>query len=155
MLKDDGRRWVELVSGLFCLAVPLAVSLPCFGQQELWQASVLPTYTSGNFGTATTTTSMYSPVLIRRLFAYGDVALVIPYVSVTSNGSVTLVGGVPNRTSRTGLTGSGIGTDRDKRPGERRVSFVDVDLSDDGLAARRIVERRAGLWVDGRGRYRF
>jgi hypothetical protein len=113
--KRAWTRRVKSVFGLICIAALLAVS-PCSGQ-ERWQASVLPTYTAGNYGTATTTTSLYVPLTVRRLFAYGDVALVIPYVSVTSNGSVTLVGGVPNRTSRTGLTGSGVGTDTDKRPG--------------------------------------
>jgi hypothetical protein len=99
----------------------------CQGQDELWQAGVSPTYTAGNFGTNTTTTSLYVPLTVRRLFANGDVALVIPYVSVTSNGSVTLVGGVPNRTSRTGLTGSPSATD--KRPG----NVLPAATNEDGL----------------------
>ena len=98
------------------------------GDTEEWQVGISPTYTAGNFGTTTTTTSLYVPFTVRRLFANGDIALVIPYVSVTSNGSVTLVGGVPNRTSRTGLSGNG-GTAKDKSPG----NVLPAATNEDGL----------------------
>lgn len=72
------------------------------GAQELgpvteknWQIGITPSYSSGNFGTNTTSEFVYVPTSIRRLFRDGDVTVVIPFVSVTSNGSATLVGGQP------------------------------------------------------------
>ncbi|MBH0178228.1 MAG: transporter [Nitrospira sp.] len=63
-----------------------------------WQVGVTPSYSSGNFGTGTTSEFVYVPTSIRRLFREGDVTVVIPFVSVTSNGSATLVGGQPTST---------------------------------------------------------
>lgn len=60
-----------------------------------WQISLTPSYSRGNFGTDTTSEFVYVPTSIRRLFRDGDVTVVIPFVSVTSNGSATLVGGQP------------------------------------------------------------
>lgn len=63
-----------------------------------WQIGITPSYSSGNFGTGTTSEFVYVPVSIRRLFRDGDVSVVIPFVSVTSNGTATLVGGQPTPT---------------------------------------------------------
>jgi len=60
-----------------------------------WQIGLTPSYSSGNFGTGTTSEFVYAPLSIRRLFRDGDVTVVIPFVSVTSNGTATLVGGQP------------------------------------------------------------
>jgi hypothetical protein len=63
--------------------------------ERKWQIGFTPSFSSGNFGTNTTSTFVYAPVSIRRLFRDGDVTVVIPFVSVTSNGAATLVGGQP------------------------------------------------------------
>ncbi len=63
-----------------------------------WQIGVTPSYSSGNFGTRTTSEFVYVPVSIRRLFRDGDISVVVPFVSVTSNGSATLVSGQPTPT---------------------------------------------------------
>lgn len=63
--------------------------------EKNWQIGVTPSYSSGNFGTNTTSEFVYVPTSIRRLFRDGDVTVVIPFVSVTSNGGATLVGGQP------------------------------------------------------------
>lgn len=63
-----------------------------------WQIGLTPSYSSGNFGTSTTSEFVYVPLSIRRLFRDGDVTVVIPFVSVTSNGVATLVGGQPTPT---------------------------------------------------------
>jgi len=63
-----------------------------------WQIGLTPSYSSGNFGTGTTSEFVYAPLSIRRLFRDGDVTVVIPFVSVTSNGTATLVGGQPTPT---------------------------------------------------------
>ncbi|MGH7232272.1 MAG: transporter [Nitrospiraceae bacterium] len=119
---------VARVFVLSCLSALIFIPSVTRSQDERWQVGVSPTYTAGNFGTTTPTTSLYVPLTVRRLFANGDVALVIPYVSVTSNGSVTLVGGVPNRTSITGLSGIA-GSSRDKTPG----NVLPAATNEDGL----------------------
>ncbi|MGE0642824.1 MAG: transporter [Nitrospira sp.] len=63
-----------------------------------WQIGVTPSYSNGNFGTNTTNEFIYVPFSIRRYFRDGDVSLTIPFVSVTSNGTATLVGGQPIQT---------------------------------------------------------
>jgi hypothetical protein len=65
-----------------------------------WQIGFTPSYSRGNFGTNTTSDFVYVPVSIRRLFRDGDISVVVPFVSVTSNGTATLVGGQPTPTVR-------------------------------------------------------
>lgn len=63
-----------------------------------WQVGLTPSYSSGNFGTGVTSQFVYVPLSIRRIFRDGDVTVVVPFVSVTSNGTATLVGGQPTPT---------------------------------------------------------
>ncbi|HXF94283.1 MAG TPA: transporter [Nitrospiraceae bacterium] len=72
-----------------------------------WQVSFSPTYSSGKYGTDTTTDIAYLPLSIRRLFDDGDLTLTVPYICISSTGAVTLLSGVPNRVSRSGSSGSG------------------------------------------------
>jgi hypothetical protein len=58
-----------------------------------WQVGFTPSYSSGNFGTNTTSSFFSAPVSIRRFFKDGDVAIVIPFVTATTDGGTTLVGG--------------------------------------------------------------
>ena len=82
-----------------------------------WQIGFTPSYSSGNFGTDTTSTFFYAPISIRRLFRDGDVALVIPFVTATTDGRTTLVGGnavrVDGGGSNSGPGGGGGGTSDD------------------------------------------
>ena len=78
-----------------------------------WQIGFNPSYSSGNYGTNTTSSFFYAPVSIRRFFRDGDVTLVIPFVTATTDGRSTLVGG--NQTpvqsgSNSGSGGSGSGS---------------------------------------------
>jgi Putative MetA-pathway of phenol degradation len=80
--------------------------------EQNWQIGSTPSYSSGNFGTNTTSTFFYAPLSIRRLFRDGDVTLVIPFVMATTDGRSTLVGGNPvqvqdNRGSNSGPGGGG------------------------------------------------
>ena len=78
-----------------------------------WQIGFTPSYSSGNYGTNTTSSFFYAPVSIRRFFRDGDVALVIPFVTATTDGRSTLVGGnqVPVQSgSNSGSGGSGSGS---------------------------------------------
>ena len=63
-----------------------------------WRIGLTPSYSNGNFGTNTTSEFVYAPLSLRRYFRDGDVTVVIPFVSVTSNGIATLVGGQPIQT---------------------------------------------------------
>jgi hypothetical protein len=74
-----------------------------------WQIGFNPSYSSGNFGTDTTSSFLYAPISIRRFFKDGDVALVIPFVTATTDGGTTLVGGNPVRVDNSG-PGSGSST---------------------------------------------
>lgn len=67
-----------------------------------WQIGFTPSYSSGNFGTSTTSTFFYAPISIRRLFRDGDVTLVIPFVTSTTDGRTTLVGGNAVRVDNSG-----------------------------------------------------
>lgn len=62
-----------------------------------WQIGFTPSYSSGNFGTNSTSTFVYAPWSIRRLFRDGDVTLVVPFVSASTDGRTTLVGGNPTQ----------------------------------------------------------
>jgi Putative MetA-pathway of phenol degradation len=63
-----------------------------------WQIGFNPSYSSGNYGTNTTSSFLYAPLSLRRFFKDGDVSLVIPFVTVTTAGGATLVGGQPTQT---------------------------------------------------------
>jgi len=70
-------------------------SMVAFGEEpkRKWQVSTSASYSSGDFGTSNTTKSVYVPFRIKRFFSRGDVSLTVPYVSITSDGTVTFIGG--------------------------------------------------------------
>lgn len=168
-------RGSKLLFGLSFIVSIVAVSEVCAGADHKWQVGVAPSYSSGNYGTNTTTTITYIPLIVRRLFQDGDISLTIPYVSITSNGAVTLVGGVPNRTSQSGSSGSGSsgsgggsggpgsgssgpGNSRDKRPGNVLPSkTTDSGIGDIILRARYyLIEERTSMpLVAVTGRIKF
>lgn len=74
-----------------------------------WQIGFTPSYSSGNFGANTTSSFFYAPLSIRRLFKDGDVTLVIPFVTATTDGRTTLVGGTATRVDDDGGSNSGQG----------------------------------------------
>ena len=91
---------------------------PSSSPDRNWQIGFTPSYSSGNFGTNTTSTFFYAPISIRRLFRDGDVTLVIPFVTATTDGRATLVGGNAVRVddgggSNPGPGGGGGGTPDD------------------------------------------
>ena len=89
---------------LFCLLL-LGAEAPAPEPDKTdptWQFAFTPNYSSGSYGTGANTTIVYVPLSIQRLFKDGDVALVVPFVSVTGDGSVTLLSGVPNRRTTVG-----------------------------------------------------
>lgn len=76
---------------------------------RLWQIGFTPSYSSGNFGTNTTSTFFYAPLSVRRLFRDGDVTVIVPFVTATTDGRTTLVGGTAIRVDDSGGSNSGSG----------------------------------------------
>lgn len=93
--------------GFWCFAqalIVLALVVSWAGgakAQETWQAGMSVYHSRGDYGTGSTTTITSVPLSIRRLFQDGDVTLIVPFLSVTSDCSVTLLSGVPNQTGGT------------------------------------------------------
>lgn len=68
------------------------------GPKPSWRVGGNAFFSSGKYGTDTRTDTLYVPLSLRRMFDNGDLTLVIPYVTVTSNCGVTVVSGEPLRT---------------------------------------------------------
>ena len=73
----------------------------CAEAEDTWQTGLSVYHSSGDYGTGSTTTITSIPLSIRRLFQDGDVTLVVPFLSISSNCGVTLLSGVPNQTGGT------------------------------------------------------
>src|SRR5262249_8071220 len=71
-----------------------------------WQAGAAFYVESGDYGTGSKTTTTYLPFSIRRFFGPGDFELIVPFISVTTEGQVVLVEGVPNGRGRGGPAGN-------------------------------------------------
>lgn len=83
---------------------------------RVWQVGVTPSYSSGNFGTNSTSTFLYVPLSIRRMFRDGDVSVVFPFVTATTDGRSVLLGERANRVDQSGPSSgqeSGSGDDDD------------------------------------------
>lgn len=100
-----------LAAGLLFLAI-VASAAP----DAKWEAGVEPSMATGDYGTGTRTTVFDLPFSLRRFFADGDVGVVIPYVTVIGNGSVTLLGGAPNQSGVMGPSGAGSQAPQGMRP---------------------------------------
>lgn len=75
-----------------------------------WQIGFTPSYATGNFGTSSTSSFLYAPLSMRRLFKDGDITVIVPFVTSTTDGRTTIVGGSATRvddSSKSGSSGSG------------------------------------------------
>ena len=98
------KMWAGILAGVMVLglwgvdgrAADKADQGPASPEQN-WQIGLTPSYSSGKFGTNTTSSFFYAPLSIRRLFRDGDVTLVIPFVTATTDGRTTLVSGNATR----------------------------------------------------------
>lgn len=104
-------KWSRRVIGaILCLVGTASAGLaadkidqgPQPASDRNWQVGFTPSYSSGNFGSNTTSTFFYAPLSIRRFFKDGDVTLVIPFVTATTDGRATLIGGNPVRVDNSG-----------------------------------------------------
>jgi Putative MetA-pathway of phenol degradation len=107
-------------------------SLPQPARQ--WRVSATVNYSSGSYGTDSTTNILYAPMTVRRMFRDGDVSLTIPLVVISGTGAVRLVGGTPTRTSdaSSSTTANPVGaiaaaSGRGKGPGAQPLSSNTTD----------------------------
>jgi len=93
MICGQGRKALSvLASALMLLVTPAAARA-----QDQWQIGTAPSFSSGRYGTDTRTEVLHTPITARRLFADGDLTVVVPYTCITGNGGVTVVNGTPVR----------------------------------------------------------
>jgi Putative MetA-pathway of phenol degradation len=117
-----------------------------------WQVGFSPTYSSGNYGTSSTTNIIYLPLAVRRLFDNGDITFTIPYICIHGDGAVTVLSGVPNRVSKSGSSSSSTspgnsGKSKNKQPGNvEPTSSTDCGIGDLILRGRYYLVDEVG-WV--------
>lgn len=94
--------WRVLAALMACAALPAAA-----GAAD-WKFSTSIQADSGKYGTSERTDSVYIPFTLKRYYTGYDLSVTVPYLSLSSTGDVTWVGGKPVRgTSRaTGAAGS-------------------------------------------------
>jgi hypothetical protein len=73
---------------------------PAVAQSDGWQVGATPTFSSGTYGSETRTEIVYTPIIARRLFADGDVTLVVPHLCISGDGTIAIVNGTPVGTTR-------------------------------------------------------
>lgn len=104
------RSWpgrLQFISGtdLFLWAAWLCLLLTALQEvhaaDDNWRFGGSLNYSNGSYGAGTLTGITYLPFTIRRLFDKGDLSVIVPYISITGNCGVTLIGGVPNNTGGT------------------------------------------------------
>lgn len=107
--KDRGETIMKLFSegrsGLkrgFAVLLACAALLPAAAGAEDWKFSSSINYDTGKYGTSERTDSVYIPFTLKRYYDDYDLSVTVPYLSLSSTGLVTWVGGKPVRgTSRT------------------------------------------------------
>lgn len=90
---DKSRRIALTAAAL------LAAAGPASAEALVWKMSSSLNFESGAYGTGTRTNSLYVPFTLRRSFGDAFASLTVPYVSMSSDGGVSNVGGKPSRTS--------------------------------------------------------
>ena len=144
MTRAVTRCWC-IVQALIVLALVVSWAGGA-NAQETWQAGMSVYHSSGDYGTGSTTTITSVPVSIRRLFQNGDVTLIVPFLSVTSDCGVTLLSGVPNQTGGT-CSQTTITTKNGKQvKGLRPTTTTESGIGDVILRARYYVVDEHG-WV--------
>lgn len=78
----------------------LATSGSLYAADDRWQVGMAPSFSSGKYGTDSTTEVLHTPISTRMLFDAGDVTFVFPFTCIRSRGGVTVIGGTPVRNER-------------------------------------------------------
>jgi hypothetical protein len=109
----DWRHWVAILAlGSGALAGRAAAAED---EQPRWQLSSSFGYTAGDFDSDGNTRSVDVPVTLTWLGQRAQLALTLPYASVSAPGGTTLIAGVPSQTKK---KGKGAGGDDDDDPTE-------------------------------------
>ncbi len=110
------KRFAGILSvGLLCAAVTArAEEARTTETRKDWRFSSSLNYESGTYGTGVRSSSLYVPFTVKRIFGDAFASLTVPYVSQTTDGGVSNVGGKFVKTGRgrgasTKTTESGLG----------------------------------------------
>jgi hypothetical protein len=104
------QRSAAAAAALALLAIPRARA----AADQDWKASAALDYETGDYGTGTRSSTLYLPFTLKRYWGDGYGSLTVPWISETTNGTVTNVGGRPvkirrGRGSPSTVTHSGLG----------------------------------------------
>ena len=102
------RQGLVALPLLTLLGVLIMLATPSVGtaQDATWQFGSTSSFSSGTYGTGTSTDVLYTPVIARRLFRDGDLTFVFPFTCIWGDGSVTLVNGSATPQQRPAATGA-------------------------------------------------
>jgi hypothetical protein len=75
----------------------LAGAVRAAAEDDRWQISLASYLSEGEYGTDVTTRFVYTPLSVRRMFRKGDLTLVVPHLILTSDTTVFVFRGIPQR----------------------------------------------------------
>ncbi len=136
------------LAGLMSLAMLALLTLPAFAEesQPNWQISANPSYSRGDYGGDTTTSVLYLPFSVKRLFSFGELSVTVPFVTISSNDLITFVGGDRSggggSNSGSGSSNSGSGSSGQADDDE---DDDDIDDDDDEFTTKRTKKTESGL----------
>ncbi|MDD5303278.1 MAG: transporter [Elusimicrobia bacterium] len=93
----DQNRWTRILVLPAAVMLCVAAARPACASGLDWKISSSLNYETGKYGTDTRSSSLYVPFTVKRYWGDGYASLTLPFVSLTSDGSVTNVGGRPVR----------------------------------------------------------
>jgi hypothetical protein len=93
--RGQDRKVLPVVAVVMLCLVPASARA-----QDDWQIGTAPSFSSGRYGTDTSTEVLNTPITARRLFTDADLTLVFPFTCIWGDAGVTVVNGAPVRTER-------------------------------------------------------
>jgi hypothetical protein len=90
------KNLLRLAAILLCAAL----ARPSRADDRVWKAASSLNYESGDYGTGVRSSSLYVPFTLKRSWGDFNASLTVPFVSQTSDGQVSNVGGRPVRTGK-------------------------------------------------------
>lgn len=121
------RLFVLLAAGTLCAAA----TRPALAGDLDWKLSASLNYESGRYGTGTRSSSLYVPFTAKRYWGDWNASLTMPYLSQTSAGQVTNVGGRPFRIRRASGPGAAAASTTRSGPGDALVRGGRALMRDD------------------------
>jgi len=108
MLRGRSRRlFLRAAAPVFLL---VALLNPSPARAGSWQADLAVSYLHGEYGSDETTAMLSVPLTLKYLFTQGEVSVMIPYVSMDTEGAFAVIDGTPQAVdSGNGGSASGLG----------------------------------------------